>query len=200
MTGSAKAPSAAEKITIGVDRSQLTRAQAAQLRPGYDWEISPEGEALMSVGGPELPPINPAEAKRMVAAMEAFAGQRVNQVQSGLRDVAEQIFGKDQMPAGFDFDAYPKIEKKPKAWGGDGKEMIEVGGRYTPLDDVIQINNILNTPMEGSYGLREIMAHEAMHRLQAGYFTPAESKVLSNVFGKQDLEFFSQIELQCVIR
>ena len=153
-------------------------------------------DAMMSAGGPQLPPIDPAEAKRMAAAMEVFANQRVNQVQDGLRDVAEQIFGKDQMPAGFDFDAYPKLEIKPRAWGGDGKEMIGVGGRYTPLDDVIQINNILNTPMEGSYGLREIMAHESMHRLQAGYFTPAESKILSNVFGKQDLEFFSKISMK----
>ena len=177
-TGSRRAPQSAMELEIP------------------DTDTIRDSDVMMSAGGPQLPPIDPAEAKRMVAALEEFATARVNQVQDGLRDVAEQIFGKDQMPAEFDFDAYPKLAKKPKAWGGDGKEMIEVGGSYTPLDDVIQINNIINTPMEGSYGLKEIMAHESMHRLQTGYFTPAESKMLSNVFGKQDLEFFSKISMK----
>jgi len=35
------------------------------------------------------------------------------------------------------------------------------------------------------------VAHESWHRIQAGYLTPKESKVLSNVFGKQDIAVFS---------
>ena len=55
---------------------------------------------------------------------------------------------------------------------------------------MVLINNLANTPLTGIGGLKEIMAHESWHRIQAGYLTPKESKILSNVFGKQDLEFF----------
>ena len=173
-TGSRRAPQSAMELEI----------------PDTDTIRDPD--AMMSAGGPQLPPIDPAEAKRMVAALEAFANQRVNNIQAELRGVAEQIFGKDEIPA-FDFNKYPAAPQRlPKEWGGDGKKMVSRGGRYQPLRDVIEVNELLNKKLEGSYGLREVMAHESWHRIQAGYLTPRQSKVLNSVFGKQDLNTLTE--------
>ena len=145
-------------------------------------------DSMMSVGGPELPPIGEAERLRMTAALEQMATQRVSNLEESLKDVARQLFGED-LPV-FKLRRDPETALVTKAWGGDGKRTSEIGGRFFPLQDVVQINNLANTPLTGINGLREIMAHESWHRIQAGYLTPKESKVLSNVFGKQDLEFF----------
>ena len=162
-----------------------------------DPSASVDPDAMMSAGGPELPRIqDPLESDiaEMMASLEAMANDRVNKMQVELRGVAEQIFGKDEIPA-FDFNKYPAMpEPMPKAWGGDGKKMASRGGRYEPLRDVIEVNELLNKKLEGSFGLREVMAHESWHRIQAGYLTPKQSKVLNSVFGKQDVNWFSGLD------
>jgi len=178
-TGSRRAPQSAMELEI----------------PDTDTIRDPD--AMMSAGGPELPPIQgPLESDiaKMMASLEAMANDRVNKMQVELRGVAEQIFGKDEIPA-FDFNEYPAMpEPMPKAWGGDGKKMASRGGQYSPLRDVIEVNELLNKKLEGSFGLREVMAHESWHRIQAGYLTPKQSKVLNSVFGKQDVNWFSGLD------
>ena len=147
-------------------------------------------DAMMSAGGPELPPIGDAERLRMTAALEEMANKRVADLEDQLRGIADQIFG-DDFPAMVFREGPGKKQPIPKAWGGDGKRMSSPGGQYFPLRDVIQVNDLLNKPLLGDYGLKEIVAHESWHRIQAGYLTPKESKVLSNVFGKQDIAVFS---------
>ena len=176
-TGSRRAPQSAMELEI----------------PDKDTIRDPD--AMMSAGGPQLPPIDdwskikgPDDlGPEWRAEFEAWANNRVNNIQTELRGIAEQIFGKDEIPA-FDFNKGPAAPQLlPRAWGGDGKKMATRGGLYEPLRDVIEVNELLNKKLEGSYGLREVMAHESWHRIQAGYLTPKQSKVLNSVFGKQDL-------------
>ena len=180
-TGSRRAPQSAMELEI----------------PDTDTIRDPD--AMMSAGGPQLPPIDDWSKVKgpddlgpeWRAAFEDRATNRVNNVQTELRGVAEQIFGKDEIPA-FDFNSGPaEPQLLPKEWGGDGKKTASRGGRYEPLRDVIEVNNLLNTPLKGDGGLREVMAHESWHRIQAGYLTPKQSKVLNSVTGKQDLAVFS---------
>ena len=171
-TGSRRAPQSAMELQI----------------PDTDTIRDPD--AMMSAGGPELPPIGEAERLRMTAALEEMANKRVADLEDQLRGIADQIFG-DDFPAMVFREGPGRKQATPKEWGGDGKRKSSPGGQYFPLRDVIQINDLLNKPLLGDYGLQEIVAHESWHRIQAGYLTPKESKVLSNVFGKQDIAALS---------
>ena len=155
-----------------------------------DTDTIGDPDAMMSAGGPELPPIPDDLGPELRAALEEMANKRVVDLEDQLRGIADQIFG-DDFPAMVFREGPGQKQTTPKVWGGDGKRKSSPGGQYFPLRDVIQINDLLNKPLLGDYGLKEIVAHESWHRIQAGYLTPKESKVLSNVFGKQDIAVFS---------
>ena len=171
-TGSRRAPQEAMKLQIP------------------DTDTIGDPDAMMSAGGPELPPIPDDLGPELRAALEEMANKRVVDLEDQLRGIADQIFG-DDFPAMVFREGPGQKQTTPKVWGGDGKRKSSPGGQYFPLRDVIQINDLLNKPLLGDYGLKEIVAHESWHRIQAGYLTPKESKVLSNVFGKQDIAVFS---------
>ena len=69
--------------------------------------------------------------------------------------------------------------------------MSESLGQYDLVEDTIFIYDMLN---RGSRELRSTMYHESWHRIQGGYMTAAQRRVMDAAFGKQDLEFFSQMK------
>ena len=115
---------------------------------------------------------------------------RVEQLETDLKGIAEQIFG-DDLPD-FNFKLDPQEVVIPPAWGGDGiKTAPSLGNyKYSGLSDVITINNLMNGPRSD---LRTAMFHESWHRIQRGYLKPKELKVLDNVFGQRDLANWSQM-------
>jgi hypothetical protein len=194
VTGSRKAPQ--ERFTVQVPKSALAATSEPRLgRAG--------GDELSSIDLPDVP----KRAGGDVPMEERFAkamNLRVEQLETELKGIAEQIFGDDLPDFKFNRDEVREITAED--WGGDGIKTSKQGGSYTfgLVNDLITINELRNRPISE---LRITMFHEAWHRIQRGYLKPKELKVLDNVFAQRDLANYAslpggknikQIEVQAV--
>jgi len=167
-----------------------TDAVAKAYRDFYGVEGDTPGSsmAMDSAGGDEFVWTN--NGLEMQQKLAEVAKQRAVTMRAGLAQIGEQVFGKENLPAGYRFLDDSVVKTKSKEWGGDGTKKSNIFGTYFPEEDVIAINAIATRPWED---LKGTMFHEAWHRIQYGYLNKRELKVLDSVFGKSDLRKLSGI-------
>ena len=194
VTGSRKAPQ--ERFTVQVPKSALAATSEPRLgRAG--------GDELSSIDLPDVPKRAGGDLPMEERFAQAING-RVEQLETELKGIAEQIFG-DDLPD-FKFNRDELRTATPKDWGGDGIKTSRQGGSYQfgLVNDLITINELANRPISE---LRSTMFHESWHRIQRGYLKPKELKVLDNVFAQRDLANYAalpggknikQVEVQAV--
>jgi hypothetical protein len=194
VTGSRKAPQ--ERFTVQVPKSALAATSEPRLgRAG--------GDELSSIDLPGLPD-KPAMPLPMEERFAQAINGRVEQLETELKGIAEQIFGDDLPDFKFNRDELRTITAND--WGGDGIKTSRQGGSYQfgLINDLITINELANRPISE---LRTTMFHESWHRIQRGYLKPKELKVLDNVFAQRDLANYAalpggknikQVEVQAV--
>ena len=157
-----------------------------------DPRMDPEfNDTLMSVEEPELPEFS---SKKVGAEDQAniaiFYKQSKQRLENELNAIAERIFGKDNLPERR-YSVFKEEQILPPEWGGDGVQKTNPAGSYDLVNDVIVINELMTRDPEQ---VKSTMFHEAWHRIQGGLMTPAQRRVMDAAFGRQDLEFFSQID------
>ena len=168
-----------------------TDAVAKAYRDFYGVEGGSKSDPLApldSVGDDEFVWTN--DGLEMQIRLAEIAQQRAATMRAGLAQIAEQVFGKENLPAGYRFLDGSVVKTKSREWGGDGTKKSNILGTYFPEEDVIAINAVATRPWED---LKETMFHEAWHRIQYGYLNKKELKVLDSVFGRSDLRKLSGI-------
>ena len=137
---------------------------------------------------PQLPDFSDMDPESIRQLFEESVDRRYQEMQAEMALIAAKVFG-DDLPT-LKFNREKSVGTMRKEWGGDGKKKSEKLGVYYPMDDLVVINNMTGRTKSS---LRSTMHHEAWHRIQAGYLTPKQLKVMDNAFGKQDIEFFSRL-------
>ena len=145
---------------------------------------------VVESSGPQLPDFGDVDDEVVKAFLGRLADSRMKQLTADFYDIAKQIFGEDVPRIKLNQDKV--VGTRRAEWGGDGKKQSETLGTYYPVRDLVVINNVLERT---SGNLNSTMFHESWHRIQNGYLNRQQLRVLDGVFGKQNLEFFSRIEM-----
>ena len=115
--------------------------------------------------------------------MNAYQRARYN----NMREIGESLTEEIRRVAGADVDVVidPRLylaKGKVPGWGlGKPGSTRQIGGWYTPMEDMITINNVL---AGGDGRLLQTAYHEAFHRMQYAILTKQELEVMNSIPGR----------------
>lgn len=164
--------------------------------PKYTPEQRAESKALMDRAMATLPPEKraavQAEMEARGLASEADPGDGVRQYRELPAEV-QQALAKEAVEdirrvAGDDvairFNQAFELIQRPKEHGGGDKKIL-AGGRYDPIEDIIDLNGwAFATPVKGK---TQASFHEAFHRVQFNFLTENELKALNSFWAQMKL-------------
>jgi hypothetical protein len=112
----------------------------------------------------------PEEAKKLIAAME----REVKRITG--HDMGDRFKGH--------FWQSPPMQV-PEVHGGKPGDVGFAGGWYKPVEDVMEVFSVLDSP---KFELYETMWHESWHRLQMQFLTRKEMAVLNTAFARAKID------------